>query len=91
MVITMIILYYLSGVHDVAYLSNQLKDLEISSATPPVDIGEASENSTVLETASRNVKKSIAFLKRMRQLFDNQEEMWEPEKTGSPSTVKKDA
>ncbi len=86
-VITLVILYVLSGVGDVAYLSSQLKDIEIATVAPPIGVNEAAENSTVLKAATREIQKSIKMLKSFRKIFDIEPEMWDPEKSPIPAQM----
>jgi hypothetical protein len=87
MVITLAVLYHLSGVHDVAYISTQLKDLEIASAPPQVDVNKVSENATLYEKASAKVQNSIRMLKGFRKMFDENGEIWNPEQGVEPTKV----
>lgn len=76
--ITIIVLYYLSGVHDVAYVSSQLKGLNISGPPQITGFQDISPNASVVEKAKHQTKEALQMLKGVRKLFDSQMEVWDP-------------
>ena len=77
-IVTIVILYYLSGVHDVAEHLSFLKNSNISTPSTIANVSAIEENEALFARVSKEVQESVRRLKGVRKMFDGQIDSWDP-------------